>query len=446
MNKHITTINSSSSPIIEQCYLFNKFHHSENLSNPLTVSMTLMRLIPFCNFQWKINQGWDIKERLFTSIPSEFSITSSTKYEFSPEVYSFPEVFQNLNNLILQNREPFNLELPKWSKDAPRFIEIHKYFLECNEVRKNLNHWLDLTFGVHLKENTSIEHKNKYSELSYFNPLDPIEKQRAKHQWMVQCGQVPKCIFNEIHQSSKPTTHAPKYIKFILNPSSPPQSSPLKYSHIYSSITFYHNSIPTSFSCPIFSFIKHVDISGSYIAITSAISLVYVMRVFEHSGLKMTIQSHFSVDAPKYSLVYEKLMLCLTVTQSELTVWSIASSRRTCTIPVRAASFLRIDDNTDSLFVASGCSLYQYTLNGSLVRALSLPARITSLRLLSYGHSVFDLRIIVGLFTGDISVVRIDIATSEFAAAPPQHLSNHPILETRAAAGAVEVFDSEALL
>lgn len=444
LSKQIATIYNSNDPIIKQRFSFNKFHHSENISNPLTVSLSLMRLLPFCNYQWEINQGWDVNERLFTSIPSEFSITSNTKFEFSPEVYSFPEVFQNVNNILLPNHKPFDLELPKWSKDATRFIEINRYLLECNEVRTKLNYWLDLTFGINLKGNGAIEHQNQYAELSYFDPLSSAEKQKKKHQWMLQCGQVPNCLFSDFHQPSKPINYVLNEFNYDLNTKSP-RNSNIKYSCIYGSLTLSYNSTQSSFTCPIFNFIKNIDVSDTFIAITTTISIIYILRLYNQDGIKMKNQSHFFVESPKYSIIYEKLMMCLTVTNNELIIWSIINGLQTCSISIDNISFVKIDKETDSLFITSDKTLYHYTLNGTYIRKITLSNQLTSICILNVGFSVFNIYIFLGLSNGEIVVVQIDINTSEFTLISISQVSNYPILEINAKklSQAIEVFDSE---
>ena len=108
-------------------------------------------------------------------------------------------------------------------------------------------------------------------------------------------------------------------------------------------------------------------------------------------------------------------------------------------------SFVKIDKETDSLFITSDKTLYHYTLNGTYIRKITLSNQLTSICILNVGFSVFNIYIFLGLSNGEIVVVQIDINTSEFTLISISQVSNYPILEINAKklSQAIEVFDSE---
>ncbi|OHT17565.1 hypothetical protein TRFO_00805 [Tritrichomonas foetus] len=326
-----------------------KFHFSENISNPLYVSSSLVRISPFCRIYWEINNGWDAGSRYFLSIPQTFSIGKRTTYEFLPEAYSFPESLINLNNFKLPNGQPYDLSFPVWASNAFLFIEKHRHALESNEVRKRLPKWLDLLFGVKRQGKLAIESMNVFNSLSYGdieidnNRTNKINNgschdfsdQSPQYEWIISCGQVPFQVFKEEHfnnekkniPSSKKITRAlsaqlPHVFSFIPKransidatanenfdlPSIDEGNSDINltnvdfheyYTELYGSDAFEIENMNFTFQnqqiyMEKMQFVRHIDYDMNYTAITSIFGSVTIYKI-NGNNLNNNIQNNLN--------------------------------------------------------------------------------------------------------------------------------------------------------
>ena len=347
LSKPIQVIGYDDSQFFVKRFQMYHFHYFENLSNSITVSALNLRLAPFCFQQWYLNDGWDKGERNFLSASPRLSATKKTIDELPPEMFCYPEVLMNKNQFRLPNGKLFNLQFPEWCncghcnlckkcgknngfsgcKKAPFFfVEYMRYALEHDDVRKNLNKWIDLNFGDKLM---SEEELNVYHPLSFVAPpandgsadvataAKKLEEQRA---WMLQCGQVPKKIFDQPHpqyDSSKQLYSAdfnplnfvfsPKEFTFMANLNKFPMNRPNTSSNgfafyppyvftaniskdtvvnVRNNIEFVENMKTQILRSvidisPSLFFKKHVEILTDFIVITYAMSLVTVYKIIK---------------------------------------------------------------------------------------------------------------------------------------------------------------------
>ena len=162
-------------------YLFGS-----HFSNATYISHYLIRLFPYCltSIEIQIN-NFDTPERLFFNLEKCFLSVSSEKCdlrELTPEFFSLPEIFENINKLNLGyleneeeeeenklNKEKLRIEnvyLPKWAKNNKNFfIMKNREILENDKI--DINNWIDLIFGINQRGKGALKKGNIYYPYSY---------------------------------------------------------------------------------------------------------------------------------------------------------------------------------------------------------------------------------------------------------------------------------------
>ena len=145
----------------EPKYVFNIFY-----SNPIFLCNFLIRIFPYSllgiEFQ---GDGFDDPNRLFTSIEGSLNINLSQKSdlrEMIPELFYFPELYSNKNELKLGKIN--NNEIDNVTINLKKYKDFDKYEYICQlrdllENEKDLDLWIDLIFGINQKES---EEKYQY--------------------------------------------------------------------------------------------------------------------------------------------------------------------------------------------------------------------------------------------------------------------------------------------
>jgi hypothetical protein len=141
----------------------------------------LVRLQPFASLHMEMQGGrFDVSDRLFSSVARTFSQNTtqlSEVKELTPEWFTTPEMFLNLNNFNLgktQDGTPVNnVELPPWANgSAHTFVRIHREALESEYVSAHLNDWIDLIFGYKQRGPAAVEACNVFYYLTYAGSVD----------------------------------------------------------------------------------------------------------------------------------------------------------------------------------------------------------------------------------------------------------------------------------
>ena len=178
-------------------------------SNPIYTSNYLIRIFPYSltciEFQ---GDGFDSPNRLLYSIQKSLENTLTQKSdlrEFIPEMYSFPDLFFNKNEIklgTLTNGEEIDNIIIEDS-DEPDFAK-YKYLEECKnyflgDENLELNSWIDLIFGINQEKNKE-DGRNYYSKEKYINlnvkkQKDEISKEMNLE--VVEFGVQPIKIFDE---------------------------------------------------------------------------------------------------------------------------------------------------------------------------------------------------------------------------------------------------------
>ena len=119
----------------------------------------LIRVFPysFIGIEYQ-GYGFDDPNRLFFSIKSTFNNTlkqRSDLRELIPEMFYFPPLFYNINELQLKklsnNKEIDNVIIQNWEENKLRKYIFLKDMREDLEKEDKLNLWIDLIFGINME-------------------------------------------------------------------------------------------------------------------------------------------------------------------------------------------------------------------------------------------------------------------------------------------------------
>lgn len=373
-----------------------KFFFAENISNPIIVSSLHVRIIPFCRYQWMINEGWDAGDRNFTNVPFQLQISPKTLYEITPELFTCPEYLVNLNNFCLKNKTSFDVVLPNWAPNAAYFIALHRSALESKEVRQSLHTWIDLTFG---SKQRSKDDYNVYNPLAYFDAQATPDKRAQQKKWMELCGQVPFPVFAAAHpETSLPVKMGPAEIKFVLDYGKP---SKLCVSQILN--TLYIDGKPIM-NDPEFAQARSASLSDKnyFIAINFSTSIV---KTFFCTESKLVPLASLHISSPRMTTILDSLLVAATASDGNLTFWSICSGQIIKQYSIsQAVQDIKVDQPTNTFFIAYSNSICQYSPSGFLLSTIALNARVKSVATFGIGFSIFDRYVLAGCTDGTVKI------------------------------------------
>lgn len=140
----------------------------------------LVRIQPFADLHKEMQGGhFDVADRLFSSIPRTWyqnTTQLSEVKEITPEWFTMPEVFKNVNKFNLgktQDGEVIDdVVLPPWAKTAEEFVRLNRQALESDFVSENLHEWIDLIFGFKQQLPHSEKAHNVFFYLTYADQVD----------------------------------------------------------------------------------------------------------------------------------------------------------------------------------------------------------------------------------------------------------------------------------
>lgn len=187
------------------------FMYGTHYSCPAYVLFWLVRQMPA--HQLRLQGGkFDAPDRLFHSVHESFvSVYNSTGdvKELIPEMYGTDASFlRNERCLPLgrrQNGMPVaDVEVPPWASSPEEFLSVQRAALESDYVSSNLNHWIDLIFGVHQQ---SIDKDNLFrapheGERITLTPSTTAEEAAAQAKLVLEVeefGTCPRQIFFDEH-------------------------------------------------------------------------------------------------------------------------------------------------------------------------------------------------------------------------------------------------------
>ena len=114
------------------------FHYGSHYSSAGVVMFYLLRLEPFTTLAYNLQGGkFDHADRLFTGVESMWkSVLNdiSDVKELTPEFFTMPEMFLNLNNCDFgttqKGEKVGDVKLPKWASNAVDFVAKQRAALE----------------------------------------------------------------------------------------------------------------------------------------------------------------------------------------------------------------------------------------------------------------------------------------------------------------------------
>ena len=154
-----------------------KCFYSSHYSNPFYVTHYLYRLFPFSACAIELQGiGFDKPSRQFLSLPSSFNncMNESTDIrELIPELFYFPEMFININNINFGQGANESCEMPLWAKSSPSLFTIkNRTMLESNYVSERINNWIDLIFGYKQKGKEAVTAMNLFFKFTYEDEIN----------------------------------------------------------------------------------------------------------------------------------------------------------------------------------------------------------------------------------------------------------------------------------
>ena len=167
----------------------NNFIFNIHYSNPTFTGNYLIRIFPYSltaiEFQ---GDGFDSPNRQFYCIEKSLENTLSQKSdlrEFIPELYYFPDLFFNRNQLKLgtlsTGEEIDDMYIKEKNEDKQKkydYLKDLKNYL-LNDKNLNINSWIDLIFGVNQEKCQELK-KNYYSKEKYIHPNIKDQKNEIK--------------------------------------------------------------------------------------------------------------------------------------------------------------------------------------------------------------------------------------------------------------------------
>ena len=159
----------------------NSNRYGSHYSTLLYLTYYLVRVFPFSYLRIEIQgKNFDEPNRLFNSVESSFTCAITQKSdlrELIPEMFCFPEMFYNINNLSLgeihdektkQYKLVNDIALPPWSSNNGYiFVSYHRELLESIEISEKIQEWFNIIFGSKQKGKAAKKIYNLFMEQSY---------------------------------------------------------------------------------------------------------------------------------------------------------------------------------------------------------------------------------------------------------------------------------------
>ena len=198
-------------------------HYGTHYSHPAGVLHYMMRIEPFTLYNLYLHNGLDHVDRQFSSVSESWKSASENNQsdlkELIPEFYTFPEMFENVNQVDFKSRTDgtslSTVLMPSWGKDPMVFIWKMRDALESPETTSKLSKWIDLIFGYKQRGQAAIEAVNVFQPLTYELTSDETQLNdpvllKGMIDAVNQFGQCPQQIFLSPHPNAQ-RTELPKW-------------------------------------------------------------------------------------------------------------------------------------------------------------------------------------------------------------------------------------------
>jgi hypothetical protein len=342
------------------------------------------------------HQGFDQFERMFTSIPEKLSISPMSVCELGPEHFLCPEMFENINGIVLHDGASLPMEFPRWASNCYSFVEFHRYALESYPIRSRINEWIDLVFGYKSQGIEGAKALNLFNPLGYlFVPRTP-EEETLRNEWIQTCGQLPHQILSQPFPEFK-HVHASGDVEVVLGDG------------------FVRES-------------KRIFTGSRFVVKTKNTGIVTVHRILQ-SGIEYDRkQAVFLRRNVKFSVLNESQLICASICEREIVIWSIINSSVLFIVEVENARFLVFDEKMNTFYAATKSALFQFSLTGKKLRQRTFgEMRITALAIFGMDFT-FDHRLaIIGMADGTVHVVAGEFEGGQLLTLQISKLSEFPI-------------------
>lgn len=172
-----------------QTYKMNNYIFGSSPSNPMLLAYYFLRIEPYTKLHLSIHDGkFDDPDRMFVSLPEYMEILyNSDEYkESTPEFFSFPEMFLNLNSMPIG-------DLKTQYENIFDLIYQFRKTLESDFVSYHLGNWIDMIWGVSQHRFGNLENINLFSPYLY-DDYNKNESEIAKAM-LSTLGSIPPKIF-----------------------------------------------------------------------------------------------------------------------------------------------------------------------------------------------------------------------------------------------------------
>lgn len=188
------------------------FLYGSHYSAPGNVMYYLIRIEPYTSLHVELQGGrFDHPDRLFHSVHETWDNclhSMSDVKELTPEWFSQPLMFKNVNSLPLGSRQSGkaveNVILPPWAKNSVEyFLLMQMKAIESDIVSSTLHNWIDLIFGYQQRGVAAKEANNTFFHLTYSDEktlhCSSPSMQKARDVQVANFGQTPNQLFLSPH-------------------------------------------------------------------------------------------------------------------------------------------------------------------------------------------------------------------------------------------------------
>jgi hypothetical protein len=165
----------------------------------------------------------------------------------------------------------------------------------------------------------------------------------------------------------------------------------------------------------------------TFIAVTFATAKVVVFRITQAAVLET--QAVLMRNSPHFSAVNDRQLICVTACRTEIVIWSIVNGAVINILEESYATSLTFDDELDCFFFATKDAIAQVSLNGYILRRLSVPGRHpTALGVIARGYTFDHRTLLVGTQDGCVHTVLNDFQSLALIVSQTIKLSEFPIV------------------
>ena len=407
----------------DETYKNNGYFYVSHYSLMATIFNQFIRVSPFTEMHLDLNKGFDVKERLFLNISSAFKsateINQNDVSELTPEWFSFPEIFNNINEIGLDD-----VELPSPIKNSCQFVLLNRKQLESS---KEIGEWIDLIFGASQQGNAAFLTKNLFNPIAYHIVAGEIERNEVIKLQLENWGQCPSLIFKKplgirkgpsrqlinalcVKKANDEFCSFSEIMKVLTV--SKHSSTVVSVSKPNLSLFFEDNQkIYFNIFNPFFSYSRNVSTSnnGLFLVVDTAYAFSLVFRLIYGKDNHVSNAKGYSLmvhNQPVISAINGIDMICASYYGTNVIIWDFVRSTicRVIVNPYKVIS-ISFDEDFGLLYILGNERIDMYTINGTFVTSKDL-SKATSLFVFSLdSKSTFLKPIFIGFENGKVEIL-----------------------------------------